>query len=179
MDQPHVVVPRKAHPMSDPCVFCAPHQNDAADSTALSYSRWDGNPVAPGHLLIIPRQHVESWFDLSARAIVDMHRLAVRASQRIVEADGWTIGINEGVAAGRTVHHVHMHLIPRRFGDVPDPRGGIRHVLPGRGWPDTVPALKPARCSRREAHDPHEWRGWAYGFEGRPVPLRHCDGKPE
>lgn len=81
----------------------------------------------------MPKRHVESFFDLTPTEAADAHAL-LHAARRTIDAehrpDGYTIGINDGRAAGRTVDHVHIHLIPRRYGDVDDPRGGIRRGLP-------------------------------------------------
>jgi diadenosine tetraphosphate (Ap4A) HIT family hydrolase len=99
-----------------------------------AYTRLDNYPAADGHVQIVPVRHVESFFELTAAEIADMHMLLRQAAQSVV-ADGFTIGVNEGRAAGRTVDHLHVHLIPRRWGDVTDPRGGVRNVLPG-GDPD-------------------------------------------
>ncbi|WP_244199866.1 HIT family protein [Amycolatopsis thailandensis] len=72
--------------------------------------------------------------DLTTHENTELHTLSIQASRVLADRfhpDGYTIGINEGRAAGRTIDHLHLHLIPRHQGDVPDPRGGIRHVLPG------------------------------------------------
>ena len=96
---------------------------------------WDGFPVTPGHVLLIPTRHVENWFEATieerialARAI-DVARHAIESS---FGADGYNIGINSGEAAGQTVFHLHVHVIPRRHGDVDDPRGGVRNIIPER-----------------------------------------------
>lgn len=118
------------------CLFCGP---GSADNVVLAengscYARWDNYPLAPGHCEVVPRRHVESLFGLTAQEVGDLYALLVEA-RGVVGArycpDGYTIGVNEGRAAGRTIDHLHVHLIPRRFGDVPDPSGGIRAVLPG------------------------------------------------
>lgn len=100
----------------------------------------DAYPVAPGHTLVIPRRHVGSFFELHRSEQAAMLTLVDRARldlERDFTPDGFTIGVNDGAAAGQTVPHVHMHLIPRHLGDVDDPRGGIRWVLPlkARYWP--------------------------------------------
>jgi len=93
----------------------------------------DGFPVSPGHTLIIARRHVGSFFDLVGAeregllALLDAARAQM---QQELLPDGFNIGINDGPAAGQTVPHLHMHLIPRYKGDVPDPRGGVRWVIP-------------------------------------------------
>jgi diadenosine tetraphosphate (Ap4A) HIT family hydrolase len=103
-------------------------------SNALSYAIRDGNPVTPLHTLIIPRRHVESFFDLYGAernaifALLDEMKSDIQHKDDTVE--GFNIGINNGEAAGQSVPHVHVHLIPRRRGDVENPRGGVRGVIP-------------------------------------------------
>jgi len=93
-------------------------------------------PVTPGHLLIIPNRHIANYFEASAREKRELWDLLEEA-KKLLESkdspDGYNIGINVGEAAGQTVFHLHIHLIPRRKGDVENPRGGIRHVIPGKG----------------------------------------------
>jgi diadenosine tetraphosphate (Ap4A) HIT family hydrolase len=97
----------------------------------------DRFPVSPGHSLLITRRHVGTWFDASRDehvAIVD----AIEPVRSLITneygrtPDGWNVGFNAGVAAGQTVHHLHVHLIPRWRGDVSDPRGGVRGVIPSK-----------------------------------------------
>jgi diadenosine tetraphosphate (Ap4A) HIT family hydrolase len=117
----------------DGCRFCevvaAP-----VGSNALAYAIRDGNPVTPLHTLIIPRRHVESFFDLHGAeqnaifALLDEMRSNIQQKDETV--GGFNIGINNGEVAGQSVPHVHVHLIPRRRGDVENPRGGVRGVIP-------------------------------------------------
>jgi diadenosine tetraphosphate (Ap4A) HIT family hydrolase len=121
--------------MNSTCPFCnlAPEGIVFANEHAFAFE--DAYPVSPGHALIIPRRHAPSWFELS-----DEERLAVldlldRFRKRIAESRnpaGFNIGINDGAAAGQTVPHVHVHLIPRYHGDQPDPRGGVRWIFPDK-----------------------------------------------
>jgi len=103
-------------------------------SNALCYAIRDGNPVTPLHTLIIPRRHVESFFDLHGGernalfALLDEMKSDIQHKDDAVE--GFNIGVNNGEAAGQSVPHVHVHLIPRRRGDVEHPRGGVRGVIP-------------------------------------------------
>ena len=95
----------------------------------------DGFPVGEGHTLVVPRRHVSSLWNLSPSQLHDIWNLVsqVRALLTSRHApDGFNIGVNDGAAAGQTVDHAHVHIIPRFSGDVPDPRGGIRLVLPDR-----------------------------------------------
>jgi diadenosine tetraphosphate (Ap4A) HIT family hydrolase len=100
-----------------------------------AYVRFDNNSLAPGHVLVVPRRHVASFFDMTATEKLRVIELLDRAKAHIDAAhhpDGYNIGVNVGRAAGQSRMHVHVHLIPRYTGDVPDPRGGIRCVLPRR-----------------------------------------------
>ena len=122
--------------MDNNCPFCkAESERDIIASSSLSVAFFDGFPVSPGHALIIPKRHVASFFDLSKEEQLDLLNLADRV-KRIVEEryhpDGYNIGINVGEAAGQSIFHVHMHLIPRYQGDVPNPRGGVRGVIPAK-----------------------------------------------
>jgi len=119
-----------------PCPFCLPAEDRIAFEDRLTRALWDAFPVSEGHLLIVPRRHVPTWFDATAEeraaltAGIDRGRDLIASRHR---PDGFNIGINVGEAAGQTVFHLHVHLIPRYSGDVPDPRGGVRHVIPGKG----------------------------------------------
>lgn len=95
----------------------------------------DGYPITPGHSLIIPKRHVASWFELSEEELVPLHD-AIRWAREDVETefgpDGYNLGVNDGSAAGQTVWHLHVHLIPRYEGDCSDPRGGVRWLFPNK-----------------------------------------------
>ena len=100
----------------------------------------DAYPVSDGHALVIPKRHVASWFDATLDEQSDMLALLAQGKSKAQSEhapDGYNIGINDGAAAGQTVPHLHLHLIPRYRGDSDDPRGGIRWVLPGKAryWP--------------------------------------------
>ena len=114
-----------------PCPFCAPDRPPLAESQ-LAIAFADGRPASPGHTLVVPRRHVEAYFDCThaeKAALWDMLervRALLDASHR---PDGYNVGLNIGVAAGQTVMHAHIHVIPRYVGDVADPRGGVRNVV--------------------------------------------------
>ena|SRR3989344_5038700 len=121
------------------CLFCErtePGKHQVFAENNLFYARWDNFPVSIGHAEIVPKRHMESFFELTLEELKQLYGLLLTA-QVIIETthapDGFNIGVNEGVAAGRTVHHLHIHLIPRYNGDVPNPRGGIRNIIPGKG----------------------------------------------
>ena len=122
--------------MDNNCPFCkAESERDIIASSSLSVAFYDGFPVSPGHALIIPKRHVSSFFDLSKDEQQDLLNLADRVKRLVEERyhpDGYNIGINVGEAAGQSIFHVHLHLIPRFKGDVPNPRGGVRGVIPAK-----------------------------------------------
>jgi diadenosine tetraphosphate (Ap4A) HIT family hydrolase len=117
----------------DDCPFCIP--TEAVLENALAYARYDKFPVNPGHLLILPRRHVDSYFDTTAAERTALFEL-VDAGKALLDErfhpDGYNIGINIGATAGQTIMHLHVHLIPRHRADVADPRGGVRGVIPAR-----------------------------------------------
>ena len=102
----------------------------------LAFAIFDKYPVNDGHLLIIPRRLIPTWFDATTaeqHAIMDLVEAAKRLLDERHQPDGYNIGINVGTAAGQTVMHLHVHVIPRFHGDMDDPRGGVRHVIPWKG----------------------------------------------
>lgn len=112
------------------CELCRPES--VLLEGALAYVRYDSNSLSRGHVLIVPRRHVASYFDLTSDEKTEIHSLLDRAQGRIAVdhlPDGYNIGVNVGRAAGQNRMHVHVHLIPRYSGDVADPGGGIRCVL--------------------------------------------------
>jgi len=103
----------------------------------LAYAIRDGFPVTEGHTLVIPKRHVEDYFGLSEEEVLASNALLLKIRQDIQVSDksvmGFNIGMNAGEVAGQTIFHCHTHLIPRRQGDVEAPRGGVRHLIPGKG----------------------------------------------
>jgi diadenosine tetraphosphate (Ap4A) HIT family hydrolase len=119
--------------MSDSCPFCSLPEERLVDANDLAVVIRDGFPVSKGHSLVIPRRHVGSWFDVTPeeqRALLALLGRARRQLDGEFSPDGYNIGINDGPAAGQTVRHLHIHLIPRYAGDTEDPRGGVRWVFP-------------------------------------------------
>jgi len=101
----------------------------------LALALFDAFPVAEGHTLVIPKQHVVSLFDLPERDLAEVWRLVVKVRAKLMadlKPDGFNVGVNDGQAAGQTVMHAHIHVIPRRKGDVADPRGGVRWIFPDK-----------------------------------------------
>lgn len=100
------------------------------------FAIWDRFPVNPGHALVVPHRPVGRWWDLTLAEQSDLLQLAALVRAKIDDLHGpagYNVGFNDGAAAGQTVTQLHLHLIPRYPGDVDDPRGGIRHVIPARG----------------------------------------------
>ncbi len=122
------------------CLFCDRNnvkKHSIIAQNELFYARWDNFPVSKGHSEIVPKKHIESFFDLNKNDLSLLFDLIKKTKEIVVDKynpDAFNIGINEGVAAGRTIHHLHVHLIPRYKGDVKNPIGGVRHVIPGKGF---------------------------------------------
>ncbi len=121
--------------MSSPdCPLCERlGAGDLVAENALAAAFADAFPLTEGHTLVVPRRHVAGLFDLSAEEQAALFGLLPVVKARLDAAhapDGYNVGVNVGEAAGQTVAHVHVHVIPRRKGDVPDPRGGVRWVMP-------------------------------------------------
>jgi len=117
------------------CVFCHLEESKQLFSNSLAVAIADGFPVSRGHTLIIPKRHFASLFDATSEERLALWELVEQAQQYLLSkylSDGFNIGINDGVAAGQTVMHLHIHLIPRYAGDIVDPRGGIRWVMPDK-----------------------------------------------
>ena len=120
------------------CTFCAedlPAKAAEAHGTVLALA--DAHPVTPGHHLVLPRRHAPDYFTMTGQERQDAEDLLRLLRNRLAEGDrtiqGFNVGMNCGEVAGQTVMHAHIHLIPRRPGDTPQPRGGVRHVIPGKG----------------------------------------------
>jgi diadenosine tetraphosphate (Ap4A) HIT family hydrolase len=114
------------------CPFCAVEPARIAAQNEHAIALRDAYPVAPGHTLAVPRKHVSSIYELELeeqRALWDLVGEVRKQLLAEMQPDGFNIGFNDGLAAGQTVPHAHVHLIPRRRGDVRDPRGGIRWVI--------------------------------------------------
>jgi ATP adenylyltransferase len=118
------------------CIFCNLPDERVIDENEVALAIRDGFAVTEFHTLIIPKRHISSYFDLSQLEKAGCDELLSSAKSKIIEADdsvsGFNIGINVGEDAGQTVFHCHIHLIPRRKGDVEDPRGGVRGVIAGK-----------------------------------------------
>jgi|APSaa5957512576_1039674.scaffolds.fasta_scaffold13731_2 ATP adenylyltransferase len=120
------------------CIFCEIDQDQVINENELSYVIHDCFPVTERHTLIIPKRHVGTYFELSQAEINACNQLIKQAKDGIENddsnVDGFNIGINNGKSAGQTIFHCHIHLIPRRSGDIDNPRGGVRHTIPEKGY---------------------------------------------
>ena len=119
--------------MSKPCPFCTLPAERIIDSNEFGVTIRDGYPVSPGHTLVIPKRHIGSWFEITSDeqlALLDLLARTKTVLQDELNPDGYNIGINDGPAAGQTVPHLHIHLMPRYKEDQGDPRGGVRWIIP-------------------------------------------------
>ena len=119
----------------DQCIFCNLSSERIIAENELCLAIRDGFPVSEGHTLIIPKRHVADYFDLTPNEIAAMQTMMKEIKCQLdneLHPDGYSIGISVNAAAGQTVFHVHMHLIPRYIGDVENPKGGVRGVIPGK-----------------------------------------------
>jgi len=118
------------------CTFCDVPPDRIIAENELAFALLDKYPVAPGHVLVCPRRHVASFFELTDAETAAIFHLVHGMKSRCdaqLRPRGYNIGVNVGTVAGQTVGHVHVHLIPRYDGDVEDPTGGVRNVIPGKG----------------------------------------------
>ena len=119
------------------CVFCEefiPKQKKVFENK-LAIAYFDQFPVSKGHILIITKRHSQTFFDITAeeqKAMISLLNKCKKYIDKLYNPDGYNVGLNCGEAAGQSVMHVHMHLIPRYKGDVENPKGGIRGVIPSK-----------------------------------------------
>ena len=117
-----------------PCLFCNINESGLADQNKLAFVSYDSYPVSKHHCLIIPKRHVKDYFELTEKEIIACDQLIKKIKKEIEKKDssvkGFNLGINSGKAAGQSIMHCHIHLIPRRKDDVNNPQGGVRSVIP-------------------------------------------------
>ncbi len=116
---------------NNPCLFCSPR--GVIRRNEFAYCARDSYPISPGHSLIIPLRHCADFFDLTPEEICACMELLVAERNAVndeFKSDGYNVGTNIGKAAGQSVFHVHIHLIPRYHGDHPRPQGGVRQIIP-------------------------------------------------
>ena len=127
--------PAQKRDPNNPCLFCTDPQGVSLEGE-LAFSARDTYPASPGHTLVMPRRHVASVFALTTEEVSAC--MSLLAEERALldkefKPDGYNIGVNVGQSAGQSIFHVHIHLIPRYKGDVENPQGGVRHVIPKKG----------------------------------------------
>ncbi len=132
---------RDAQSLSVDCPFCTPNPATVILETTTCRILWDNYPVSPGHALIVPKAHIADWFTAPPALQAELAALIETAKAEIEkhhQPDGYNVGFNAGAAAGQTVFHLHLHVIPRYTGDSDDPRGGVRWAVPGKAayWGD-------------------------------------------
>lgn len=123
----------------DNCIFCNDKGINLRDYEIPNlknwYLKWDEYPVNPGHILIIPKRHFQSIFEINLIEFLELWKAvfyAKRLINTIHKPDGYNLGINDGEVAGQSIMHLHIHLIPRYKNDVEKPRGGVRGVIPSK-----------------------------------------------
>ena len=122
--------------MGSHSVFMNVPEDEWIASNALAFAIRDNFPASPGHCLVVPRRLVVTWDEATAEEQAALMALVSQVKEQLraeLNPDGFNVGFNEGAAAGQTVFHLHIHVIPRFSGDVADPRGGIRHAVTGKG----------------------------------------------
>ena len=121
---------------NNPCLFCNVKESGYDYENDLAYASFDTYPVSKDHCLIIPKRHIKDYFDLSNEELIACDQLAKIVKDEIISKDhlvkGFNLGTNIGKASGQSIFHCHIHLIPRREGDVENPQGGVRSVIPNK-----------------------------------------------
>lgn len=118
---------------NNPCLFCHPKPEEIIAETDHAVLITDTYPVSEGHCLIIPRRHIKTYFECTEEENREFRELTLLAKKHLDEnysPDGYNIGCNNGLTAGQSVFHLHIHIIPRYEGDVENPKGGVRWVVP-------------------------------------------------
>ena len=119
---------------NNPCLFCNINQSGSVHENDFAYTSYDSYPVSKYHCLIIPKRHIKDYFDLSNEELIACNNLIKIIKKEIIDKDktvkGFNLGTNIGKIAGQSIMHCHFHLIPRREGDVENPQGGVRSVIP-------------------------------------------------
>ena len=119
---------------NNPCLFCDSEKSGCAHENELAYASYDSYPVSEYHCLIIPKRHIKDYFDLSNEELIACNKLIKIIKKEITNKDssvkGFNLGTNIGKVSGQSILHCHFHLIPRREGDVENPQGGVRSVIP-------------------------------------------------
>ena len=121
---------------NNPCLFCDSKKSGIAHENDLAYASYDSYPVSEFHCLIIPKRHIKDYFEMTNNELIACNDLIQKVKNEILDKDntvkGFNIGTNAGKFAGQSIMHCHIHLIPRRKGDVYNPQGGVRSVIPNK-----------------------------------------------
>tara|TARA_B100001564_G_C20220882_1_gene481672 strand:- start:125 stop:523 length:399 start_codon:yes stop_codon:yes gene_type:complete len=121
---------------NNPCLFCNIKESGCAYENELAYASYDSYPVSEHHCLVIPKRHIKDYFDLTNEELLACNSLIKIVKKEIINIDntvsGFNLGTNIGKVSGQSIHHCHFHLIPRREGDVENPQGGVRSVIPNK-----------------------------------------------
>ncbi|MDC0167888.1 HIT family protein [bacterium] len=122
--------------LNNPCLFCNITKKEIIFENDLSLATLDTYPVSKYHSLIIPKRHIKSYFDLTYDELISCHDLLLKVKNKINSEDstvgGFNVGSNSSKPAGQSIFHCHIHLIPRRLGDIDNPQGGVRSVIPSK-----------------------------------------------
>ena len=123
---------------NNPCLFCNINESGSAHENDLAYASYDSYPVSEYHCLIIPKRHIKDFFELTNKELIACNDLIKKVKDEILNKDrtvrGVNIGTNAGKISGQSILHCHFHLIPRREGDVENPQGGVRSVIPNKQY---------------------------------------------
>ncbi len=121
---------------NNPCLFCNINSKDLIFDNEFAFVSFDSYPVSKYHSLIVPKRHILDYFELTNDELLACNNLIKKIKKKIQNedktVDGFNIGTNSGVVAGQSIMHCHIHLIPRRKGDVDNPQGGVRGVIPSK-----------------------------------------------
>ena len=123
---------------NNPCLFCNIKESGCAHENNLAFASYDSYPVSKHHCLIIPKRHIKDFFDLTTEELLSCNDIIKKVKDEIINKDktvkGFNLGTNIGKISGQTILHCHFHLIPRREGDVENPQGGVRSVIPNKQY---------------------------------------------
>ena len=121
---------------NNPCLFCNIKKSGSTHENELAYASYDSYPVSEYHCLVIPKRHIYDYFNLTDEELLACNNLIKIIKNEITNKDktvkGFNLGTNVGKVSGQSIHHCHFHLIPRREGDVENPQGGVRSVIPDK-----------------------------------------------
>ena len=115
---------------NNPCLFCITKKDDIIGENEFAYATFDSYPVSSQHCLIVPKRHIKDYFELNKEEIIGCDQLIKKIKNQVEKNDKTIKGFNIGINSGKVAGHCHIHLIPRREGDVENPQGGVRGVIP-------------------------------------------------